>query len=179
MSKSSLLNVYVPSGTNKKKEREEFFNQKILFYLRHNIDNIIFGGDFNCITSPSDCSTGKDNMCSKALKNLISDLGLKDIMSTSYDVPQYTFVKEGYSSRLDKIYVKELYSKCLSCNTVPVSFSDHSMVISKINMNNVKVGKGYWKLNVRILDSQEVEERFVELWDLLKLKKCHNNIYHN
>ena len=29
-----LLNVYAPSGTNKKKEREEFVNDKILYFFR-------------------------------------------------------------------------------------------------------------------------------------------------
>ena len=47
-----LLNVYAPSGANKKKDREEFFRDELIFYLRGNCENLIMGGDFNCVTSP-------------------------------------------------------------------------------------------------------------------------------
>ena len=40
-----IINIYAPSGTSKSGERETFFNSRILFYLRHNCENIIFGGD--------------------------------------------------------------------------------------------------------------------------------------
>ena len=42
-----LLNVYAPSGQRYHSEREELFNNDILYYLRNNLSNTIWGGDFN------------------------------------------------------------------------------------------------------------------------------------
>ena len=167
-----VLNVYAPSGTNKSKDREDFFSDKILFYLRHNIDNLIFGGDFNCVTSQKDCSKGKDTTCSKALQNLIKNLGLKDVTRVSNGIPEYTYVRENYASRLDRLYTKELFPKILSYSTIPISFSDHSMILANIKIDNLRTGKGYWKLNSSILEYQGIEEDFKEFWCFMKSKKC-------
>ena len=46
-----ILNIYGHSGPNLKTDREDFFAQEMLFYLQGNLENIIIGGDFNCIIS--------------------------------------------------------------------------------------------------------------------------------
>ena len=105
-----LLNVYAPSGTNKKQEREDFFSQKILYYLRHNVENLVFGGDFNCVVSPKDTSSTNDRLVSNSLSNLIKSVGIKDITKGNYiTYPEYTYVKENYGSRIDRIYVKQFF----------------------------------------------------------------------
>lgn len=40
-----LVNVYVPSGTAKRKERERFYNSELPYQLRDSLSNIIVGGD--------------------------------------------------------------------------------------------------------------------------------------
>lgn len=66
-----ILNIYAPSGNNKKTEREKNFATDLLYYLRHNADNIIFGGDFNCITSLRDVSNVNENLIPKSLISLM------------------------------------------------------------------------------------------------------------
>ena len=166
-----MINVYAPSGTNKKKEREEFFREKLIYYLRGNCENLILGGDFNCVISPRDVSSGNDSLVSKALMNLIKQVGLKDITKGYHKLPEYTYVKHNYGSRLDRIYVKKFFDNIHSWSTVPVSLSDHNMVLFKLNVKNMKTGKGFWRLNTRILNEKETEENFTVVWSHIIAKK--------
>ena len=52
-----IINIYAPSGFEKKREREEFYNGDIACLLMHSSDNTFLAGDFNCVLTPSD-STG-------------------------------------------------------------------------------------------------------------------------
>ena len=166
-----MINVYAPSGTNKKKEREEFFREKLIYYLRGNCENLILGGDFNCVISPRDVSSGNDSLVSKALMNLIKQVGFKDITKGYHKLPEYTYVKHNYGSRLDRIYVKKFFDNIHSWSTVPVSLSDHNMVLFKLNVKNMKTGKGFWRLNTRILNEKETEENFTVVWSHIIAKK--------
>ena len=49
-----LINVYAPSGNDKKLDREELFKNDLLYYCRNNLQNLIIGGDWNAITSQRD-----------------------------------------------------------------------------------------------------------------------------
>jgi exonuclease III len=52
-----IIKVYAPSGTSKLSEREAFFNNDLPFFLRSAYDDILLGGDFNCVLKAAD-STG-------------------------------------------------------------------------------------------------------------------------
>ena len=52
-----FVNVYAPSGSSNN-ERDEMFQNDLLFYLRNNISNTILAGDWNCIISKIDCENG-------------------------------------------------------------------------------------------------------------------------
>jgi exonuclease III len=43
-----IVNMYAPSATAKRKDREDFFNQELTDLLYGAGDNILIGGDFNC-----------------------------------------------------------------------------------------------------------------------------------
>ena len=43
----NILNIYAHFGSNLKKEREDLFEQEMLYYLQGNLDNVLIGGDFN------------------------------------------------------------------------------------------------------------------------------------
>ena len=161
-----LLNVYAPSGSSKRRERDMFFDN-LLYYLRHNVDNIIFAGDFNCITHVKDVSTMDKTAISKKLGDLVKGIGLKDAANHNL-VTEYTYIRTNYASRIDRMYVKSLFNHINSCNTVPVAFSDHCMVIISVNLLKTKTGKGMWKLNVSILNRNDVKENFIVLWQFLK-----------
>jgi len=55
-----LVNIYAPSGAAKRNEREQFFSSDLTYILRAALENIILGGDFNCVLDKSD-TTGHFN----------------------------------------------------------------------------------------------------------------------
>ena len=96
---------------------------------------------------------------------------LKDVwFLTNYEVV-YTYVRQNYGSRLDRIYVKDLHSNVINAENIPISWSDHSVVKTKIKMNgNVSIGKGYWKLNCKILSNSLVYDNFANFWNTVRLR---------
>jgi exonuclease III len=44
-----ILNVYAPSGSERKREGEEFFNTEVPRLFIHPPTNLIVAGDFNCV----------------------------------------------------------------------------------------------------------------------------------
>jgi exonuclease III len=80
-----LLNIYAPSGSANRLERESFYNIELTYLLRSLPPTMIIGGDFNCVLSKTGC-TGIINY-SKALDNVPREFGLIDVWGT---VPQGT-----------------------------------------------------------------------------------------
>jgi exonuclease III len=69
-----LSNIYVPSGSNARREREYFLNTEIIYLLRHAPTYVILGGYFDCVLDPLDC-TGEIRLCTSLtafIKNTIS-----------------------------------------------------------------------------------------------------------
>ena len=169
----SLLNIYAPSGNNKKKDREDFFQNDLLYFLRHNISNLIMVGDFNCVLSSRDVSTGKETNVSKALTTVVRNLKLKDAWFATNHLPVYTYIKGDYGSRLDRIYVNNLFNDIVNCQNIPLAMSDHAMIMMKILIDvNCKIGKGHWLLNCSLLDRDDFLENFNIFWGNVKLKMC-------
>ena len=71
-----LLNIYAPSGSANRKEREDFFNTGIMDLLQHTPVEMLMAGDFNCVLSNRD-STGQ-RTSSRTLERLVQGLRLKD-----------------------------------------------------------------------------------------------------
>ena len=67
-----IINVYAESGSSTV-ERENMFQNDLLFYLRHNLNNVILGGDWNCVLSRRDTESDSVHV-SKALTNTIKCL---------------------------------------------------------------------------------------------------------
>ena len=54
-----LLNIYAPSGAERKHERNRFFGQEIFQSLQlGNKDMCVLGGDFNCVLNAQDVEGG-------------------------------------------------------------------------------------------------------------------------
>lgn len=100
---TTLACVYAPSGSAARAARERFFNGTIAYYLRHQTDHIILGGDFNCVLQQRD-STGY-NM-SPTLQATVRQLRLCDVweqLRARDDGP--TYITQNSASRLDRFYV--------------------------------------------------------------------------
>jgi exonuclease III len=48
----SFINVYAPSGSARRTERESFFNKELPFAFLTAAPRTILGGDFNCMLNP-------------------------------------------------------------------------------------------------------------------------------
>ena len=170
--KINIVNVYAHSGTSSSQQREVFFRDELPYYLRFNNMNTILGGDFNSVISPRDVSNNSDSLVSKSLHKLIRDLRFCDLWFLCNRNIKYTYVRNDYGSRIDRLYCQELNNRIITCEVFPVSFSDHSSVISKVKINqNIKMGNYYWRLNVKLLDDAEIKEKFITLWRFLKSRK--------
>ena len=162
-----IINIYAPSGSDNR-ERDEIFQNDLLFYLRNYTNNTILAGDWNCITSDRD-SVSRTMQISKTLKNLITQIQFKDAWTSKKKTIEYTYVRNNYGSRLDRIYVKEIVNYITDINVKNVSFSDHSSVIMNLEIPNIpKIGRYYWKLNVELLERDDIKEKFKNEWQKMK-----------
>ena len=165
-----VVNVYAHSG-NRIRERDNLFNSELIYYLRNSLQNTYIGGDWNCVLSERD--TNSDNVViSKSLLNMVRTLNLKDIWFLKHKHIEYTFVRTNFGSRIDRAYVNGL-SNCVSnVKVINVNFSDHSCLFSEFNFPDIpQKGKFYWKMNVSLLDDQEIKERFRREWSRMCLNK--------
>jgi exonuclease III len=49
-----IINIYAPSGTARKTDRERFFNEELAELMYTPETDILLGGDFNCVLNPLD-----------------------------------------------------------------------------------------------------------------------------
>lgn len=168
-----IINVYAHSGSKLKAQREKLFSDELIYYMQNNIDNLLLLGDFNCILSEKDSSSHVPYLYSSSLHKICKDLKLCDAHNIlNKGLPQYTYIKKGYGSRIDKIYVNSLKNHISKFETISVAFSDHNAVKLNVELVNVnRINKYcYWKLNVSILENEDIDDLFRLSWD--SLKKC-------
>ena len=168
-----VVNIYAPSGSDKRQERASFFREDV-FQALHMFpeSRLVLGGDFNCILSPLDVENrfGYNQKMCMTLKDLVSSHNLLDAFRISSPrVEEFTFFRPGKApSRLDRFYVSQCFSSS-DARHVP-SLSDHSAVILKIKVKNnvhkqIKRGRTtYWKLNTAILEDDEFMPSFKQFW---------------
>ena len=105
-----LINIYAPSGTERRAEREHFYNTELPLLIRADYRKIILGGDFNCIIDPVDTTGIFRN--SRALANLIHGTHLRDTWTQNPINSTYTHHSPSGAKRIDRIYVsRELLQK--------------------------------------------------------------------
>ena len=167
-----LVNVYAPSGVHKQIEREEFFRIELIQALIPNTDNIILGGDCNCILGASDSSRPENTPLSNELKGIIRNFAFKDVLTAKKSRPEYTYYRNEYAARLDRIYVSKLYQHIVNTATIPAYFSDHLSVAVEFNISTqVQIGRPLWKLNVSLLKDDLIKENVKIVWSHLQRKK--------
>jgi exonuclease III len=100
-----LINIYAPSGTAKRHEREYFFNNELPYLLQPPTARMIISGDFNCVIATSN-TTGHYNH-SRALAELIHGFALKDTWQQNPTNPTYTHYSISGATRIDRIYTTQ------------------------------------------------------------------------
>ena len=120
----TLCNVYAPSGTALRAQRERFFNTTIAYYLRHRTEHTIVGGDFNCVIRICDATGTNAN---RALQSTVQQLHLHNVwlQLRPRDI-EYTYITHNSSSRLDRLYVSANLRNQLRTTAAHVCcFSNH------------------------------------------------------
>ena len=170
-----LLNVYAPSGSDKKHERAVFFGQDLFQAMSLSPDaGWIIGGDFNCVLKSFDIEGGvgfNQKFC-PALKDLVRSQGFCDVFREKFPrKEEFTFFRAGRApSRLDKFFVSKRLVGGVSNIQHVASLSDHCGVQMDVRLE-VEVmflpkeqRRTYWKLNTAILYEEDFLPNFVSFW---------------
>lgn len=156
---TTLCNVYAPSGTVARAERERFFNGTIAYYLRHNTQHVILAGDFNCVLRQRDSTSANT---SPALQATVQQLQLQDVwlkLHPNTDAP--TYIVHNAASRLDRMYVSTgLCDRLRTAVTHACSFTDHKALTARICLPHLgrEQGRGFWSLRPHLLTAENIEE---------------------
>ena len=173
LNKIRIINIYAPSGSNKKSERNLFFTHDLLYYLRHTHLPTLLAGDFNCVLEGKDQSSTPSNFC-KSLFNVCKELNLTDAWRYVHpNEVEFSFFRSSSASRLDRFYVSShLVQHLKSSEMVPVPFSDHCIVTLSIQsperLCSLPYGRGTWKLNSSLLHDPNVIKELETLYKSLK-----------
>jgi exonuclease III len=144
-----LVNIYAPSGSQKRREREAFFNEGVVPMLPPARMEMIIAGDFNCVIATDD-TTGHNNY-SKALARLIQGLELRDSWDATSKWKAYTHHTTKGASRIDRIYLTDNPRRTLQgAEAVAAAFTDHMAIIIRLPLliPGIARGKGYWRMSV-------------------------------
>jgi exonuclease III len=145
-----FINVYAPSGAEKRAERESFYSTDIVTLLPVSEVESVMGGDFNCVINRHD-TTATFNP-SRALNELICGLHFVDAWDQQTR-PAYTHYTSTGATRLDRIYVTPtLYQKKTGIETMAAAFTDHFAVVLRLELDGpcTQRGPGVGKMNVSL-----------------------------
>lgn len=185
--KYTALNVYAPN-----KNKSTFFGLLNDDWVDKN-DNIILGGDFNCIENIQLDKNGSENFGTEGiipLKTFTEANALTDYWRLFYpDKRQGTWSDNtGKWSRIDRFYINLKDHRVKDTSILPFTHSDHDAVSLTIENPNIVKGPGSWKLNTSHLMNEEVNDvvkdlivsifestehnfdNFLDRWDYFKIK---------
>jgi len=160
-----LVNVYAPSGAERKQEREVFFNIDLPHFLLETPSMMLIGGDFNCVLAKTDCK-GNSNY-SRALHVLIRGLDLTDTRENAPDRRIFTHYTRQGATRLDRIYAtSNLRGRKCGIEAVLAPFTDDLAVILRITLdvNIIRLCTGYWKMNLALAQNISLQEKLRQQW---------------
>jgi endonuclease/exonuclease/phosphatase family metal-dependent hydrolase len=160
-----LVNIYAPSGTAKRKEREHFFNNELPYILNMASTGILLGGDFNCVLDARD-STGYGSF-SRSLNTLITGYSLRDAWQNRPGNNSYTHFTIHGATRLDRFYLTEgLLRRKTGITTAKAAFTDRFAVTLCLSMGEplLRQGRGFWKLRSETFTAQHVIEDLKQQW---------------
>lgn len=156
---TTLCNIYAPSGTAQRADRERFFNNTLAYYLRRRTSHTVLMGDFNCVLRQCD-ATGYN--LSPALQTAVRQLQLFDVWEQLQPQAQgYTYISHNSASRLDRIYVTQgLRNQLRNSDTHVCSFTNHKAVTARICLPHLghESGRGYWSLRPHLLTPENIAE---------------------
>lgn len=103
---------------------------------------------------------------------MVTSFKFKDIYAGNRCQPEFTYYKNDYAARLDRIYLNKLFNCIQEIKTQPASFSDHLYVSVTLQISSqIKIGRPRWKLNTSLLQNTSIKQNFLVLWTRLQHRK--------
>jgi endonuclease/exonuclease/phosphatase family metal-dependent hydrolase len=149
------VNVYAPSGADRRQEREAFFNADMLMLLPTAPVEMVLAGDFNCVVNTAE--TAGATPCSRTLGRIITELGMHDAWDVKSAGIVYTHYAPRSATRLDRIYVTGLLQARKSgIEVLAPAFTDHMAVVIRLatDVPLLDRGRGMWKMNVSLMEEE-------------------------
>ena len=180
MGRLAIVNVYAPSGTACRKEREELFAGELALTVRGLGPEVILVGDWNCVLSPRDVERDYRLKYSPALDTLVQDFSLSDAFSSLHpDKREFTFYRASVTrSRLDRLYLSPGLLPGLTAVQHEPGLSDHSVLEAQFLIpggggarEEGKRGSGVWRLNCSILTDEPFLALAKDMWLELQEKQ--------
>lgn len=181
-----LINVYFPAAET---ERREYVT-KIISDIKPFLDNeyVILAGDINMLANTDlDYEGHTVNLrSSKTPFSLFKEKVLTDELLDVYrylkpDGKDYSCHSHRAKTRIDNLFASTpLARNCKTVNfiSVPVIAHDHLMVLYPFDMLYFRIprGRGYWKLNVSLLEDQQYIALIHEMLENWSNKIAHASI---
>ena len=174
---TTFLNIYAPSGSTRRPEREQLFSTELFETLASAGQAGLpwLAGDWNCLVTEDQTTANYKDKRSTALSDLLHNFKYKDVFSHLHPGDrEYTFHRAGVAqSRLDRIYCPPgLESSLMSVVHVP-GLSDHSGVECRVRLDFQALPQPppiltYWKLNTSILTDPRFLPQFCSFYTELK-----------
>ena len=159
------MNIYAPSGAEKKKERETCFIHDLAYLLPASSSHILLADDFSCVASPLDC-TDTPNL-SKALSSAKAGFVLHDVLETLHQQPPYTHCTSDGGKRIYRMYITgPLRKRNPGTETIVAPFSDHFAVAVRLTYphQTSPCKTRLWKMNISLLEDNKFRDSLMLLW---------------
>ena len=173
---TTFINIYAPSGSNRRREREQLFATELFQTLATAGQTTLpwLAGDWNCLVEESQTTANFRDKRSPALSNLLRNYRYTDVFSHLHPGDrEYTFHRRGVAqSRLDRVYCPpDREGATLSVVHIP-GLSDHSGVLLEMRMEVQALPpppciKTYWKINTSILEDSRFNSSFRSFYENL------------
>ena len=171
----TLINLYGPSNG----DHEDFFDIVVNNVDNEDTENLLIGGDFNCVLDPildrKNCTGPDTRPRSRAkIKDIMVRLNLKEVFREFHpDRLAYSWrrFQTNKQCRLDYFLISEELLNDTKSIDIGTSYrSDHSPVILKLKKNAFVRDKLFWKFNNSLLsDPDYVKEIKIVISDCKKL----------
>jgi exonuclease III len=126
-----LDNVYAPSGTTRKRMRNEL--PELCYAASH---CILIGGEFNCVLKPADTTRPF------TLSEIVRGLALSDAWNQDPQRPNFTHYSRSGATRIDRFYMtNELLVLTTDIEILPAAFTDHNTVVLRLSIPTVGMSR--------------------------------------
>jgi hypothetical protein len=169
-----LINIYAPSGTAKRTEREHFYNTELPYLLYTGPKNLLIGGDFNFVLHAAD-TTGQCHS-SRTIKEMIQGLHLQDAWNQNPTNPTYTHFFPTGATRKDRFYMApKMMERKTGIQVLPVAFTDHEAVVLRITSteSNIHRPRIRWKMNPLPMSDDGFQQQVGTDWTRWRTYKSH------